>query len=196
MSKQDWSINTSFWSVIPPQVALELRVFPIGFEGTTLVLLTDCLSAEPTTRLEVEEMVRNNLGRPIRLVSVEDYEDTELYFDQLLEEFYDPEEMPQVVSVPITRGLETVVVIDSNRVRAKAIGRDHEEEGFSVKYASTLKKGLRIIQSLGGMVKTVRVARDLVGGYEEAVRAIKSIHETTSCEPINCETTSRKAAAL
>jgi hypothetical protein len=185
MADKVWSFDTTCWTLIPPQVAKDLRIFPIGLEGETLILLYDPseFSWEKDEKLvDFERIVRNNLGdRPIRLVS---YEETEYSFEELLDQFYRIDDMPQVISLPVTRSLGTVVLIDPNRKRAKRNRDDLEQEGYDVKYAGTLKNGLRIIKAHGGMVRTVFVASDELD-YDEAEREINTLCETNKCQRID-----------
>jgi len=183
---REWSFDTSHWSLIPPQVALELRVFPIGLEDDKLILLTDCLPADDEKRAAFEQMVRNNLGgRQIHLVSSMARREVEFNFDGLLDQFYNINGMPQVVSIPVTRNLGTIVLIDQETNRSKDIRDDFEHEGYEVKCAESLEKGLEIIKAQNGIVRTIFVAPDIDGGYDRAVQEIKSAFGTVKCEAMD-----------
>jgi hypothetical protein len=177
MSKQNWSFDTRYWSLIAPQVAIELRLFPVDLKDDCLVLMTDACPADAAKKAEFEMMVRNNLGREARLIATEDFADTEFNFDELLEEFYDnddPEHVVQVVSSPVTRNLATVVLIDSDIDRANSVRIEFEEQGYEVEHASSLAAGLRLLKSRGGLVDSVFVAPDIQGGFKRAMTKIQA----------------------
>jgi hypothetical protein len=193
MSESTWTFDTRFWSLVSPQVATELRVFPIAVEGSTLVLLTDEWSVDPEKRIEFAEVVQNNVGRPVQLEYWHEYEKTKMHhegaFDELLDEFYKCDDLPQSLSAPVSRNMATVVLIDPNGDHAKVLKSDFKENGFRVRCASTLNRALRILKSHNGMIRTVFIASDVEGGYDHAVQKITSLYRTTECLSLGEETT-------